>query len=366
MIKIICLQNWWSVGEGLRTINQVCTLINFLRKIYPNQLYFVLNFLDNDFIVKNCIGFSKVSKIPNEFYIKNIEYSYDNVIKNDFIPLIPGFHTFIHKENFDFLNNLKFMYNNIEYTGIQNAINFYIDEVHTHHLNKIGQNLDLIPEDFIEHSKEHVCHVELNENIENISEKIINTIEYTNFDSIFFRWEIGFNEVEDTKIIESYINKLIPFIDKNKYYFISSNYSLFYEIIRYKIPNFFYIHRGRFDKFTKKSEKNYNYEPTIIVSNNDKIKTINDFNLIEFETSNIDYKIINNYIAHIELSLICKSNEIFYMTEKTRNNISLFLWLPSLKYSIPINWINIPTNELIKRKYNFEKCIFGEKIKLKN
>ena len=36
------------------------------------------------------------------------------------------------------------MYNNIEYAGIQTALNFYIDEVHTHHLNKIGQNLEIL------------------------------------------------------------------------------------------------------------------------------------------------------------------------------------------------------------------------------
>jgi hypothetical protein len=363
MKKIICLQNHWSVGEGLRTINQVLTLIEFLRKIYSEEeLYFVLNFLDDEFIVENCIDIKTVSIVPDETYIKNYEYSYNKVLSDGYRPIIPGFHTFAKNEDLEKLNSTEFFYKGKKYFGIQEAISIYIDECHSHNVNKITYSHNLNESDFINHEGEHKCYVSLNPKIEKYSSNILNMLDKHEYESIFYRWEEGYDKEKDYKQIESYVNILSNFLDKNKNYFLSSNNPVFYEIFKKKFKNCFYIDRGIFSTFSHLLNIKETI-PSLVDCLENKIIKLDNNKIPDIFEPNLTHKTVSEYIAHIELNLICKSKRIFYMTNERRDNISLFLWLAILKNSIELNWINVLRGEVIKRKYNFDKCLFEEKIK---
>jgi hypothetical protein len=356
MKKIICTQNWWSVGENLGTINQALTLINFLKSLFPNELYFILNFLDNKFIIENCINIDEISIIPDEIFIENYDYSVENLRSNGYVSLIPNFHFYCKEDEFEILNLLKFEYDGIEMIGISNAVNLWIDHAHSHHLNRIRHFINVLnSHDFIPHNKGHNCYVDLNKNINEKIEFILNNNNINKFDSVFFRWE-GHRDGEiDESIIESYVEGLIPHLNFEKLYFLSSNYRIFYKIFEKYFPNCFYIDRGKYYIGYKEYKSN---EPYVKFNNNKKEYILEDDDIKQTG------KIMSDYIAHIELSFICKSSKIIYITDSKRNNISLFIWLPILKYSIPIEWFNFDLSKIIFRQYNFDNCISEKTIDL--
>lgn len=348
MIKIVYTHNWWSIGENLGSINQVLTFISFFRKLFPNKFYFVLNFWDGEFIVENCINVEQIKHIPDEFCFLSEEYSHESLLKKGFIKIDPqNQYIFVEEKNLKEINQLDFYYENKKYVGVLEALNIFYMELHSHPLNKIRHYVPVLDNDsFIPHNKGHNCLVDLNQNIYKKSQEIINQYGFSDFDCVMFKWEQKFNSINMDKEIEDYVDLIIPFLNKDRRYFLSSNNSLFYTKFKKKFDNCFFIKRGKFDLHFDKSQEEIP-------------------NIIDFDSSKIRPLIVSNYIAHIELAIICQSKKIFYTNDFIRPMISLFLWLPILKYSIPISWIYYPESLLIERVYNFESCLSQTTTKYK-
>jgi hypothetical protein len=323
-----------------------------------------MSFVDNKFIVDNCINVEELHGYVDEIHIGSLEYSIKDLSNKGYIQLVHSYgwpqNVYIKKEEINTVLSLKFNYFSEAYIGLDKFFDIYNQETLSHNLNKIRHPVPRLQNElFTSHNKGHECVVDLNKKVK---DKVLKFLEKNNikiFDSIFFKWDdTPFNQEQDRAEIEKYIDYIIPYLDTSKTYFLSSNHSLFYTIFKEKFQNCFFIDRGMYDYYSNTTSNNYFF--------NTGTKTETP-EFVDFNTERLSLHKISDYLAHIELGLICKSQEIIYITNlKGRNIISLFLWLPLLRYSIPVKWIHHAFGFLVERQYNFDRCLWEKIEELKN
>jgi hypothetical protein len=208
---------------------------------------------------------------------------------------------------------------------------------HTHVLNRIRHSVEILPEyelvnQYDNSDFEILC--EITDTNKSLSDQILIDLNISDFESIHFRWHSHYGTPNEKDIINYWIDRLSVHIDPNKMYFLSSSNPMFYTLFESRFKNCFYLDRGKYS-YHNFSDKTPDFIPNHLILPT-KLQDVND------------------YIAYLELSIICKSKKIIHVSDGYRCMISLFLWLPIIKYQIPILWISCIYD--VHRIYNMSGC----------
>jgi hypothetical protein len=326
MYKIIFTHSWWSVGESLANINIILNFIVFLKQKFPNKFYIILNISGNELNMTYSLDSENIMKLCDEFYLDENIYHPNVIVHND---------NFIQLHDCCFINKNEY---NLELENIfhpnkegNTVISKLLYDVYNwkHPLNKIRHYVPVLPNNEVvppnnNDSNDFKIFCDVNEHIKKIVDNILIEKEINDYESIHFRWNEHIPHVCEDDVIIYWIERLTPLINPDKIYFLTSNHPKFYYFFEKKFPNCFYIKRDEY------------------------IKTIeNDFT--KYKQNDIF-----DYIAHIDLRLVCRSKNIIHLTDGVREMISLFLWLPILQYKIPITWVTF--HNFVYREYSINGC----------
>lgn len=334
MKKIIFTQSWWSIGECLVNINVMLNYIKLLKTNSPDSFYCILNLDGPEFILENCIP--NLTQFCDEYHKNNPIFSLHLLTSDEvnFKKINP--YCFMYVSEFDEKIQEFFIYeNNSEHPKI-------FDELynHTHVINRIRHNIEVLPEhELVDefHNSNFEIFCEFTDTNESLSSKILSDLNFYDFETIHFRWHSHCGIPNEKEIINYWIDRLSNHIDSNKMYFLSSSNPMFYKLFEERFKNCFYLDRGKYSFYYNFSQEIPTYIPSHITLPS-KIQDAND------------------YIAYLELSIICKSKKIIHVSDGYRCMISLFLWLPIIKYQIPILWISCIYD--VNRIYNMNGCFY--------
>lgn len=334
MKKIFFTLGWWSIGECSININIVLNYIKLLKEKFPNLFYFVFNLEGSEFVIRNCIP--NLSNLCDEYHINNPMYFLESFESNSNVYQKINPYCYIYKSDFDKSVENIFTYESY----VQPKIFLDLFDDRTHALMVLRHYVEILPDYQLVEEKSNSqleIFIEFTDEQIKIRNQFLLEKNIENFDSLHFRCHSNDNQKSEREIINYWIERISPHIDPNKTYFLSSSNQLFYKIFEEKFKNCFYIDRGKYSYNTQTSNKELNFLP-------DNVRRHSNF------------KDINDYIAFLELSIICKSEKIIHSSDGYRDMISLFLWFPILKYQIPLLWIAFQND--VTRKYNLNGCYY--------
>lgn len=341
-IELIFSIQWWSVGESLANINLAIFYIEKIKTDYPDKFHIILNFSGFDLILNHAINHENIKLLTDEFYINNVDYSYDNICNNKKFKRVHDFCAVFsekYDENIEHIFQTKNIGDNIILSKMFNDyfnFDYHVINKIRHYVPILGDDQIIKPDELNTNKFKILCG--LSKNLEEITQNILNSKNINKFESIHFRWNEHIPHPCQHDVINYWLDRISPFIEKGKTYFLSSNTPMFYDLFEIRFKNCFYINRGNHN----------NKSPNSILITDFLPKNVN-FN---------QYKIneIYDYIAHIELSIICNGNIVYNLTDGVREMISLFLWVPILQYNVDLIWITFYHS--VHRKYVLDGCYY--------
>lgn len=341
--KLIVSQIWWGVGESSRITEYLLNYINYLKTTYPNKFHVIYNMQTqnswlcglNPKILSYCVDLSIFENVVDEFYLDNPEYNFYKLRTEGYHEIFA--HTFIDKDSID---------DELQSYNIEN-VHHKIFGIHyeNHPLNGFSKSTQMDNSFDTSKTKQFF---KLGKTITDLAQEFIAKKNLTEFDAIHFRWESPY-ELDVAKrheIINYWLEKMQPILDRKKTYFLSSISSEFYLLFREKYPNIksLFIDREDLDSFRRATQP---------PSDDWRIPSTLPEGLIDKSTDSMCA--VSDLMAFIEVAVMSNSNHIIHANDGFRIMISLFLWYPMVVKSIPVTWVH---RHIIKRKLEFHKSIY--------
>jgi hypothetical protein len=342
MKKVIFLGQWWSVGESLFLVNLILNYCDYIKNNYNNKIYIIYHLVNEEFIYKNVLNIEHIKKYVDELHFSN-KSLFNYQLKNEgYIEIFEW--VYVHKDDLDFFNEV-FKYNTTCWTKYE-----IFDQVFSpfHPTNTIRHEVEILNKDYDfsrkkRNSKYPKPLVKLSKLLKKISKDFRKLNNLYDYDVIHFRWNNRYDHHCGPEVVDYIVGRMEEVLDKDKKYFISTNFSLLIEKLKLKFNNIIFIDRADADFKVIESRKTTNKSlPSFI---DEKILVMNP-----------TMTQISNFIAHVELEIINNSNRVIHCSEISRDMISLFLWIPILINGVEILWVACDNNVI--RKYNFNGCTY--------
>jgi len=343
--KLIILNKWWSVGESASLLNLALNLCDYIMNYHKDDVHVIFHFLNEKFMYENVIDMDHVRTFVDELHFANPSIDVYKLEHDGYVKIGWDWWLYVHKDDFDFFNRI-FKFNELSEVDAYSKYEVFESIFPKYHaVNIIRHNVEILHRDYefnnIYTSEYPKPLLKFSEKIKRIAREYKEENKLENYDVIHFRWHNRFDDSCGPEVLDYLVSRLEEVLDKEKTYFVSTNYSLFIEKIKNKFKNILHIDRGDAD---------FSVIESGIISGKNFPKFI-DEKILEYRPN---MQQLSNFMAYVEMEIINNSQRVIHCSEIHRNIISMFLWVPLLMNNVELLWIACENN--IYRKYNFDKC----------